>query len=169
MRPLWPPVGAGKGDLTVPLPPTSSTHSSQARPTHTTPRPPRGRGCRDSEPGEGPSRELGAGRSCPAALGLGRCEDALVDILACPAWCHSCLPTLSTPKSALWLCSLASSLACLPVLLLLFLCRVRWPSFLTSPPLPSLRVLWDFYLETEPQKKEEWVVRGPALNTGDRS
>lgn len=92
-----------------------------------------------------------------------------MDILACPAWCHSCLPTLSIPKSALWLYSLASSLACLPVLLLLFLCRVRWPSFLASLPLPSLRVLWDFCLETEPQKNEEWVVRGPALNIGDRS
>lgn len=47
-----------------------------------------------------------------------------MDVLACPAWCqpwcHSCLPTLSTPKSALWLCSLASpSPVCLPVLLLL--------------------------------------------------
>lgn len=165
MRPLWPPVGAGKGDLTVPLPPTSSTHSSQACPTHTTPRPPRGRGCRDSEPGEGPSRELGAGRSCPAALGL----SALVDVLACPAWCHSCLPLPCPPRSlrcgcVLWLLPWPAFLCCC-----CYSCLVRWSSFLASPPLPSLRVLWDFCMETEPQKNEEWVVRGPALNTGDRS
>lgn len=60
----------------------------------------------------------------------------------CQFWCHSI--SLFRPPGSLHcgLCPLASpSLACLPVLLLLLLCLVRWLSSLAS--LPSLRVLWD--------------------------
>lgn len=108
--------------------------------------------------------------SHPAALELGRHEDAMVDISAYPAWCRFWChpPPCFVPPGSLHcgLHSLASpSLACLPALLLLLLCLVRWLSSLASPPQPRSPMGPLYRKQGAP---ERWEVGGEGPNSEHR-